>query len=89
MVAEFVHAAKHVGPADLAGSRLISSRNIGDLDMRDQRHELLHAFGDVTLGDLHMVDVELQAQAITPDRLDERRALSLGIEEIARHVAVG
>ena len=38
--------------------------------------------------DLAVIDVELQAEPVAADRLDDRGALRLGVEEIARHVAV-
>ena len=49
-IAELVHPAEHVGPADLAGAGLVARRHVGDLHVRDHRHELLHALGDVALG---------------------------------------
>src|SRR3954453_2040520 len=45
LVAEFVHAPEHEAPADFAGAWLIAGRHIGDLHMRDDRHELFHALG--------------------------------------------
>src|SRR6185312_13749843 len=88
LVGELVHPAEHVAPADLTGSGFVAGGNIGDLHVRDHRHELLHALSDVALGDLHVIDVKLQAQPVAADGIDDGSALRLGIEVIARHVAM-
>ncbi len=88
LVAKLVHPAEHEFPADLAGAGLVAGRHVGDLHVRDDRQELLHPLGDVALGGLAVVDVELQAEPVATDRLDHGRTLRLGVEEIAGHVAV-
>ena len=40
-------------------------RHVGDLHMGDDRHVFLHALGHVALGGLAVIDVELQADAIS------------------------
>src|SRR5690242_20355108 len=68
-VAELAHAPEHIVPADLACAGLVARGHVGDLDVRDHRYELLHALGDVALGDLHMIDVELEPDPVAPERL--------------------
>ncbi len=56
--------------------------------MPDEGEQALEAAGDVALGDLAVIDVELQKDLPAPDRLDHRHRLVGGVEEIARHVAM-
>src|SRR6476469_4498123 len=70
--AEFVDLLEDEGPVDLTGAGLVAARIIGHLHVRDDRQVLLHPLDDVALGDLAVVKVELQAEPLRPDRLDDR-----------------
>ena len=87
-VAEAVDGGKDVGPADFAGAGLVAVRDVGDLHVGDEGHEGFHALRDVALGDLAVVDVELEAEAVAADGFDDGGALGHRVEVEAWHVAM-
>src|SRR5208283_5489569 len=87
-VAERVDFAEHVIPIDFAVPGLMPVGHVGNLDVGDHRHMGFQPLTQVALGDLAMVHVELQADAIWPDRRDDSRPMSLVSQEETGHVAV-
>src|SRR3984957_15091235 len=88
LVAKLVHPAEHELPANLASTRLVAGRNVGDLHVRDDRQMQFHPLGHIALGRLAMVYVELQAKTVAADSLDHGGTLRLRVQEISGHVAV-
>ena len=65
--AQFIEQLKEIFVIDLAGAGLVAGGDVGDLDVGDRGDVLLHPLGHVALGDLHMVHVELQPDAVRAD----------------------
>src|SRR6266436_9937029 len=86
-IAELVYALEDELPADLAGAGLVAAGHVGELHVVDHRHQCLEAAGDVTLGGLAVIDVELQPEAVAADRRDDSGTLLLGAQQITRRVA--
>src|SRR5262249_15053486 len=68
---------------DLALVGLLAARHRGDLHVADHGEELLDAFYEIALGDLHVIAVELQAHVRAPDLGDHVGAVLDAREEIA------
>src|ERR1043166_6302045 len=72
---------------DLALVGLGAARHRGDLHVTDHGEELLDAFDQIALGDLHVLAVELQAHVCAADLGDHVGAVLDAREEIAGPVA--
>ena len=80
--------AEEVFPADFAGAGLVAAGHVGELHVVDHRHQRLEALGDIALGGLAVVDVELQperARGRSPRR--SRHPAPACAQQIARRVA--
>src|ERR1044071_4321580 len=86
-IAELVDAAEYILPADLAGAGLVPAGHVGELHMLDRGQQLFEAGGHVALGGLAVIEVELQADAVAPDRRDHGGALLLRAQQVTRRVA--
>src|SRR5207245_6191966 len=82
--ARLVEQVEQIGVMDLADIGLVPSRIAGDLDMRVVAGERADLGGEVTLHDLHMVEVELELQIGPADALDDPHRLAGVIAEIGR-----
>src|SRR5205823_671630 len=87
-ISELVDAPEHVFPADLAGPRLVPAGHIGQLHVLDRGQQLFQAGGHVALRGLAVIDIELQPDALAPDRRDNGGALLLRTQQIAGRVAL-
>ena len=71
VIAEAVEMRENMGIVDLALVRLGTARHGGDLDMADDRQQILEPAGQVALGDLEVVAVEHQLDVGAPGPLDD------------------
>src|SRR3546814_16138229 len=72
---------------ELAAARTAAVRRIGDLDMRRAGQLALEALDDVAVGDLGMVEVELQAQVRRADLADDALGLVIVVQVEAGNIA--
>jgi hypothetical protein len=87
-VAELVDAPEDEVPADFAGAGLVASWYVGELHGLSHRHQRLQAPGDVALGGLAVVDVELQPEPVMPDRRDDRDMATLPLDANVQFMTV-
>ena len=83
IVAEPFERCEYAGKIDLAVDRLVALGHAGDLDVTDQRHQLLQRGRDVAVQDLAMVDIVLQADVGEAELADDAG----GKVEVAQEVA--
>src|SRR5688572_8673237 len=60
---------------DLARSRLVTPRVVGELHVRDLREVLFDRPREIAFHDLHVVDVVLQEEIVRPDLFDDLQRL--------------
>jgi len=81
---------------DLAFVGLLAARHRRDLDVADHGKELLDAFDEIALGDLHVITVELQAHVLTFDLgdhvggvLDARKEITGPVARVGKDLQYG
>src|SRR5690242_5545308 len=70
-VAEPVQGGGDGRVVDLAGAGLAAAGDVGDLDLADEREGALDELEEVSLADLRVVEVQVEAQVGVVDGLDE------------------
>src|SRR6476620_7940056 len=87
LVANLVDVTQQESIIDLAGARLMSSRRIGQLHMRNQLQVLVDRHCKIAFHDLHMVDIVLHEEIIGSDNGDDVNSLLRVAQEKTRYVA--
>src|SRR3954451_22727214 len=87
LVADPVDVAEEELVVDLAGAGLVAAGRVGELHVGDAREVRLDRRGEVTLHDLHVVDVVLEGDVFARDLVDQLERLARGVEVEAGDVA--
>ena len=88
LVADAVEVREQEGVVDLARTRFVAPRVVGDLDVRDARDVLAHRRRQFAFIALRVVDVVLQEEVVRAHFLDDRDRLVGLVEPEARDVVV-
>lgn len=72
---------------DLPAIRLVAQRHARDLHVTNAMCVLFDPPRKIALGDLRMINVELQAHVVEPDGIQNFRSLIVGAKKIIRPVA--
>jgi len=73
---------------EFAADRLVAARNVGNLDMTDERQEMAQAVDDPATDHLPMIEVELRAQGRCPDCRDPLCREIIVADEIVRQIVL-
>src|SRR5579864_8563078 len=86
-IAELVQEIEQIGEVDLALIGLVPAGNIGDLHMRVAAPEVPRVLREVALGDLAVIEIELQPDIWALDAIEKADRRLRRSEEIAGIVA--